>query len=102
MYSDLHVFRSGILRSGNPFSRDVFVIGPVYITFKKKGLFLNSDKTISIPLSNITNVNIHKSFTGNNIHIESKFQRSFTGHGFSDKMAIEIKKALEPVLKKTR
>lgn len=93
------VFKSGLLHGGNPFSRNIIFIDGAMITLSKKGIFSKPGKTVSIPLGNIVDVKIRKSFSGASIHIESLSHRSFTGHGFSEKMAMEICKTLGKVRK---
>jgi hypothetical protein len=86
-------FKSSIFFGGSLITTDIIEIDDVFITLRRKSLF-NATKSTSIPIANVVNVGLRKSFTGVNIFIESLAHRHFKGIGFSKKAAREINTAI--------
>ena len=88
-------FKSRFLFGGMLFARDIIEIDDVFITLRQKTIFNQLRESVNIPLNNIKNVRVKNTLTGTNIFVESLTNRSFTGHGFSAKMAEKIFKTIE-------
>lgn len=87
-------FKSSFLTGGLPFTPDVIEIDDTYITIKKRRTPVSSLQSVIIPLRNVVNVKITKSYLGTNILVESYSKNSFLGKGFSTKASAEIREIL--------
>lgn len=87
-------FKSSILHGGKLFSRDIIEIDDVFITLRQKKIFSISYNSMSIPLKNVINVGITRTFAGVNVMIESVARRHFNGRGFSEKAGKEINETI--------
>ncbi len=87
-------FKSSFFTGGLPFTPDVIEIDDTYITIKKRRTPVSSLHSITIPLRNIANVKISRSYLGTNILVEAFSKNSFLGKGFSARNSREIRDIL--------
>lgn len=87
-------FRASLLFGGKLFSDDIIEIRDSSITLRRNRWFIRDFYSITIPLSNIINVQVMKHNPGAEIIIESHTKNQIISKGYSYSSACKMKELL--------
>lgn len=87
-------FKTNAFFGGNLLIGDVIEISKQHITLSRRRCFFRPFYCITIPISNIVGVEIHKIHSGAEILVKSYSKNHFVSKGYSFSNALKIKRLL--------